>query len=204
MINANMEKKNDENDDWIVFLISIVFWEPSAFPSQPELNPRGHTSSSSTVNPSESMRKVNIVTSLRSSREIDNQVGNSNESCKYPHSFFQKFSSSSSPKTCSSSKSRDITDNVPSDSAYPLPFDSPSNKEELKEKDSTGLVDPSCPKDSSSLPSIEKIHNSLPPLPHNLKRKIKLMLIRCERPLKSKSTFHYLMLFSKYLNMLGF
>jgi len=49
------------------------------------VNPKGHASSSSGANPSESVREVNAVISLRSDREIDNQVRNPNEPCRYPH-----------------------------------------------------------------------------------------------------------------------
>jgi len=45
--------------------------ESGTFPSQSEVNPKGHTSSSF-GNPSESVRKVNSVISLHSGREIDN------------------------------------------------------------------------------------------------------------------------------------
>ena len=45
--------------------------EPSTFPSQPKVNHKGHDSSSS-GNPSEPVRKVNVVISLRFGREVDN------------------------------------------------------------------------------------------------------------------------------------
>jgi len=61
--------------------------ELGTFPSQPEVNPKGYTSSSWAANPNESMRKVNAVISLRSGREIDNQVRNPNEPYRYPHQF---------------------------------------------------------------------------------------------------------------------
>jgi len=38
--------------------------ELGTFPSQPELNPKGHAPSSSSANPSEPVRKVNVVISL--------------------------------------------------------------------------------------------------------------------------------------------
>ena len=62
--------------------------EPGTFPSQPKVNPKGHASSSS-ANPNEPVRKVNAVISLHSGREVDNQVRNPNEPCRYPHQFFQ-------------------------------------------------------------------------------------------------------------------
>jgi len=69
----------------------------------------------------------------------------------YPHWFFQNSSpSSSSPETGSSSKSGDAADGIPDDSNTPLPSESPSNKEENKEKDSSDSIDPLPPKDSSS------------------------------------------------------
>ena len=69
-----------------------------------------------------------------------------------PHGFFQNSSpSSSSPETSSSSKARDATDGIPSESSNPLPSNIPSNKDESKEKEATDSVDPSSPKDSSRL-----------------------------------------------------
>jgi len=62
--------------------------EPGTFPSQLDVNPKGHASSSS-GNPGEPVRKVNIVISLCSGREIDNQVRNPNKPFRYPHQFFQ-------------------------------------------------------------------------------------------------------------------
>jgi len=92
------------------------------------VNPKGHASSSS-GNPSEPVRKVNAVISLRSSREIDNQVTNPNEPGRYPHEFFQNSSSSSPPETSSSSQSGDATDDVPNYSNSPSSFESPFKKE---------------------------------------------------------------------------
>jgi len=66
------------------FQLALSSREPGTFPSQPEVNPKGHASSSS-GNPNELVRKVNAVISLRSSREVDNQVRNPNEPCRYPH-----------------------------------------------------------------------------------------------------------------------
>ena len=75
----------------------------------------------------------------------------------------------------------DATSGVPSDSANTLPSDSPFDKEEPKEKDSTNLVDPSSPRDCSSPPSAERVHRTLPYFPHRLKKKIKLMLIKTKK-----------------------
>jgi len=52
------------------------------------VNPKGHAASSSGENPSKPVRKVNVVLSLRSGREIDNQVGITSEHCKYAENFF--------------------------------------------------------------------------------------------------------------------
>ena len=117
------------------------------------MNPKDHTFSSS-GNPSEPVRKVNAVISLRYGGEIGNQVRNRNEPYRYPHQFFQTSSSSSPPGTGSSSQSGDATDGVPSDSDSPSLLESPSKKEEPKEKDSSYLVDPSPPKDFSSPSSL--------------------------------------------------
>jgi len=86
MIYANIEK--------IMRMITEQFFQlasssrkPGAFPSQPEVNPKGHASSSFD-NPKESVRKVNAVISLCSGREVDNQVRNPTEPCRFPHQFF--------------------------------------------------------------------------------------------------------------------
>jgi len=84
MISANMEKMMGMMTEQVSQLASSSR-EPGTFPSQPKVNPKGHTSSSSGGNPSEAVRKVNAVISLRSDREIDNQVRNPNEPCMYPH-----------------------------------------------------------------------------------------------------------------------
>ena len=100
------------------------------------------------------MRKINVVISVRLGREIDNQMKNSKESCKLPHSFFQN-SSASPLETDSSSHSGDTTNGVPSDSQkYPL-SNSYLEQEELKENDSP---DPPSPKDFSSPSTVEKVH----------------------------------------------
>jgi len=145
---------------------------------------------------------VNIVISLRSGREIDNQVRNPNEPCRYPHKFFQNSSSSSfppSPETSSSSKSEDATDGVLNDSSTPPSLESPSKKDESKEKASSYSIEP--PKDSST----EKVQIPYLLFPIGLRRKTKLMLRRCERPsLKSRITFPCSMIFSRCLHMLDF
>ena len=76
--------------------------ELDTFLSQLEVNPNSHASFFSRVNSSKTVRKVNAIISIRSSREIDNQVENSKKSYKYPDNFFQN-SPSSSLKTSSSS-----------------------------------------------------------------------------------------------------
>jgi len=102
MINANMERMMRMMTEQFSQLTSS-FREPGTSPSQPEVNPKGHASPFS-GNPSEPVRKVNTVISLCSGREVDNQVRNPNEPCRYPHKFFQNSSSSSSPETSSSSQ----------------------------------------------------------------------------------------------------
>ena len=71
MINANMEKMIRMMTEQFFQLASSIR-KPSTFPTQPELNPKGHASSSYGVNPSENVRKVNTIISLRSGREINN------------------------------------------------------------------------------------------------------------------------------------
>jgi len=70
MINANIERMMRMMIEQF-FQLASSSREPGTFPSQPEVNPKGHTSSSS-GDPSELVRKVNAVISLRSGREIDN------------------------------------------------------------------------------------------------------------------------------------
>jgi len=138
------------------------------------VNSKGHTSSSFGVSPSKPVGKVDVVISLRSGLEIDNKVGTSSEPYKYPHSFFQNFSPSSSSSSLeigSSSKSKDAIDGVPNIYDNPLPAKWPSDKEEPKEKDSSDSVDPSPPKDCSSPAAAKKIHKPLHPFPHKLKKK---------------------------------
>ena len=111
--------------------------EPSTFPSQSEVNPKGHASSSSGGNPNEPLRKVTTVISLGSGREINNQVGNSSETYKYPHSFFQNSSPSSSYREIGlPSNSRDGIDGILNDITNLLPSGSPSDKKEHTKKDS--------------------------------------------------------------------
>ena len=90
---------------------------------------------------------------------------NLNEPCKYPHQFFQNSFSSPPPKTGSSSRLRDATDDIPNDFDTHLPPESPSKKAEPKEKESS---DSSPPKDSSST---EKVHIPLPHFSHRFKNK---------------------------------
>ena len=70
MINANMEKMMRMMTEQFSQLASSSR-EPGTFPSQPEVNPKGHVPLSSS-NPNESVRKVNAVISLHSGREVDN------------------------------------------------------------------------------------------------------------------------------------
>ena len=100
----------------------------------------------------------------RQGREIDNQVGNSKEPCKFPHSFFQN-SSPSSPVFDSGD-----TDGVPVDSSKDSPSNSSSDQEKLKENGSSNL---SSPKDFSSPSTVEKVQKPstpLPPFPHKVKK----------------------------------
>ena len=124
------------------------------------MNLKGQASRSS-GNPNEPVRKVNAVISLRSGREIHNQVRSPNEPCRYPHQFFERSSSSSSPpETGSSSNSRDATDGVSGDSDSRPLIESLSKDEELKKKDFSESVDPSPskgPSSCSSSPS-ERVH----------------------------------------------
>ena len=64
MINSNIERMMRMITEQF-FQLASSSREPGTFPSQPEVNPKGHTSSSS-GSPSESVRKVNAVISLRS------------------------------------------------------------------------------------------------------------------------------------------
>ena len=113
------------------------------------MNTKGHASPSS-GNPNAPVRKVNVVIPLRSGQEVDNQVRNSNEPCRYPHQFLQNSSPSSPLEIGSSSKSGDATDGVPNASDSPSSPESPFKKEELQEKDSSDSVSSSPSKDSSS------------------------------------------------------
>jgi len=101
MINVNMERMMRMITEQFSQLASSSR-ELGNFPSQPEVNPKGHDSSSFS-NPNEPMRKVNVVISLCSGREVDNQVRNHNEPCRFPHQFFQNSSPSSTPETDPSS-----------------------------------------------------------------------------------------------------
>jgi len=94
-INSNVERMTNANIERMMRMVIKQFFqlasssrESGTFSSQPEVNPKGHASSSSGGNPSEPVRKVNAVISLCSGREIDNQVRNPNEPCRYPHQFF--------------------------------------------------------------------------------------------------------------------
>ena len=63
MINANMERMMRMMTEQF-FQLASSFRESGTFPSQSEVNPKGHASYSSSVNPNESVRKVNAVISL--------------------------------------------------------------------------------------------------------------------------------------------
>jgi len=125
--------------------------QPGTFPSQPEVNPKGHASSSS-GNPNEPVRKVNAVTSLCFDREVDNQVRNPTETCRFAHQFFQNSSASSTPESGPSSQLGDTPNGVPITSKCP-PFQSSSKEEKPQEKDSSSTANSSPPKSSSSPPS---------------------------------------------------
>ena len=112
MISANMEIVMRIMTEQF-FQLASSSRKSSTFLSQPEVNPRENTSSSSVVNPSESVTKVNAVISLRSGRETDNQMRNPNEPCRYPHQLFQNATPSSTPETGPSSQSGDTPDGVP-------------------------------------------------------------------------------------------
>jgi len=169
MINANIERLMRVMTEQFSQLASS-FRESGTFPCQLEVNPKGDPSSSS-GNRSESLRKVNVLRSLRSSREIDNQVRNSNKPCRYPHQFFQNSSPSFPPETGSSSQSGDATDGVPNASDNPSPLESPSKKEKPKEKDSSDSVSSLPSMESSSHSSSEKIQMPLPLFSYKLKKK---------------------------------
>ena len=64
MINANMERMIRMMAEQF-FQLALSSREPCTFLSQPKVNPKGHTSPSS-GNPSELVRKVNAMISLRS------------------------------------------------------------------------------------------------------------------------------------------
>ena len=82
MINANMERIMRMMIDQFS-QSALSSREPGTFPSQPEVNLKGYACSSF-GNPNEPVRKVNATVSLRSGREIDNQVRSPNEACRYP------------------------------------------------------------------------------------------------------------------------
>jgi len=155
LINANMKRMMRMMSEQF-FQLASSSRKPGTFLSQPEVNPKGHASPSS-GNPREPVRKVNAVISLHSSGEVDNQVRNPNEPCRYPHQFFQNSSFSSPQKTGSSSQLGDATEGVPNGSDSPSPPESPSTKEELEEKNFSNLASSSPSKDSSSPSFYEKI-----------------------------------------------
>ena len=134
MINANMERVIRTMTEQF-FQLASFSWEPGTFSSQPEVNSKGHTSSSSVSNPGEHIRELNVVISLWSGRELDNQVKNPNEPCMYPHQFFQNSSSSPpSLETGSSSKLRDAIDGVPNNSDTPYLLSHLLTKRSLRRK----------------------------------------------------------------------
>jgi len=149
MVNANMEKMMGIITEQF-FQLASSSRKPGTFPSQPKVNPKSLVSPcSSGPSSSENVRKINPIISLRSSRKIDNQVGNSKEPCKFPHNFFQN-SSPTSPVM----DSEDTIDGVPVDSSKDFPSNSSSNQEKLQENDSSDL---SSPKNSSSPSTVEKV-----------------------------------------------
>jgi len=84
MINTSIERMKRVMSEQF-FQSASYSKELGTFLSQPHMNPKGHTSSSSGTNPSKSVRKMNVVISLRFSQEIDNQVRNPNEHYMYTH-----------------------------------------------------------------------------------------------------------------------
>jgi len=117
------------------------------------------------------LRKLNAVISLRSGREVNHQVGNSKEPCKFPHDFFQDSFPSRSPKIGSSNDSGDTIDGVPINFQKDLSSNSCYDQKDPQVNDPTDL---SSPRDSSSPSSTEKVQKAvipLPPFPHRLKKK---------------------------------
>jgi len=70
MINANMERMMRIMIEQFSLLASS-FRKLGTFLSQPKVNPKGYASPPS-GNPSELLRKLNVVISLRPGREVDN------------------------------------------------------------------------------------------------------------------------------------
>ena len=91
------------------------------------MNPKGHASSSS-CNPNEPVRKVNVVISLCFGQEFNNQLRNPNEPCRCPHQFFQNSSPLSTPEAGLSSQLEDTTDGIPNASNSPSSPESHSKK----------------------------------------------------------------------------
>jgi len=83
MINVNIKRMMRMMTEQFSQLASS-YRESGSFLSQPEVNPKGRTFSSS-GSPSEPVRKVNAVISLHSGRKINNQVRNPNEPYRHPH-----------------------------------------------------------------------------------------------------------------------
>jgi len=169
MINANMERMMRMMIEQF-FQLASSSRKSGTFSSQPKVNFKGHTSPSSD-NPSKPVRKVSVVEYLRSGREVDNQVRNPNEPCRYPHQCFQNSSPSFPPKAGLFNQLGDAIDGVSNVSNSPYSSESPSKKEELKEKDSSESVSSSPSKDSSSSSSSEKIQMPFPSFSHRLKKK---------------------------------
>ena len=111
------------------------------------MNPKGLATSYSTPSPYKNVRKVNVVISLRSGWDIDNQVENFKEPCKFPHIFFQNSSHCSPVRNGSSSKSGDTTNGVLNDSQNDPLSNSTHDQEDPEENDSSNRW---SPKHSSS------------------------------------------------------
>jgi len=91
--------------------------KPGTFSNQPEVNPKDLVASSSSGPfSSKNMKNINAIISFRLHREIDNQVKNSKEPCKFSQSLFQDSSPSSPLETGSFSSSGDTTNGGPSNS----------------------------------------------------------------------------------------
>ena len=165
------------------------------------MNPKGHATSSLSVNPSEPVREVNVIISLSLGREMNTQVGNSNKPCKYPYNFFQILLIKKLVHRVSQGMLLMVSSMI---LLILCLLSHVLIKRNLKRKilpiDS---VDPSSPNDFSSPSSAERVHKPLPPFPNRMKKKDQAHVDRCGRlSLNSKSASHCSMRFNKFLSML--